>query len=452
MREKLLKKVQKTIEKHTMLRGVTKVLIAFSSGPDSVCLLDVLNTLYGHKIEFHLIYVNHGLRSQRVLKFEENLTKIYASNYAINYKITTIKVRKKKVGIEAAAREERYHRLLHYMKKIDAQRIVLGHNLDDVIETFLMNMLRGSGMRGLKSIPPVRLPFIRPLISVKKVDILRYLKKQKLSYSRDETNRRLNYRRNLLRHTIIPQFIKINPRLHETIQREIEILHQDDEYLETQAESVYKKAVTAGKNYAALDLKIILRYNQSIVSRVVMKAIKELRDDLKGYETKHFDEIIGLKDKENGKKFNLPKGLYAQKECGAIVIGRSRAVQPIRIAVKTKGEVFIPGKMVIRTHITPNFDLKNRKPRCEIFDLNKIKQPLFARTRVKGDGIITKIGRKSIKNVFNESNVPYRRRTDTMMFCDQKGILWVVGLVRASRGFIDKKTRKILVVEYENID
>jgi len=452
MRRVLLKEVQKTIEKHSMLKGAKKVLIAFSSGPDSVCLLDILNILYGNKIEFHLIYVNHGLRPQRVLKVEENLTKEYALKYNINYTIINIKVKKKKNGIEAAAREERYQRLLHYMKKIDAQRIGLGHNLDDVIETFFMNILRGSGMRGLKSIPPVRLPFIRPLIDVKKADILRYLKKQKLLYSLDKTNRCLNYRRNLLRHTIIPKFIKINPLMHKAIKKEIELLHQDDEYLEILAERVYKKAVAGKKNYASLDLKRILRYNQSIISRVVMKAIKELRGDLKGYETKHFDEIIGLKGKENGKKINLPKGLYAQKECGAIIIGISRIVQPLRVVVKTKGEVSIPSTKVIRTHITSNFDLKKRSLHCEIFDLRKIEQPLFVRNRMKGDYIKTKIGRKSVKNVFNEFKVPHYRRDDTMMFCDQKGILWIVGIVRASRGFIDKKTKKILVVECEDIN
>jgi tRNA(Ile)-lysidine synthase len=345
----------------------------------------------------------------------------------------------------------RYRALLDYMKKIGAQRICLGHNLDDMLETFFMNLLRGSGTRGLKSIPPVRLPFIRPLINVKKQEILTLLQRRGLSYSLDKTNIRLDFRRNLLRHKVIPELVQINPEIHKTIKREIEILRQDDEYLEAQAERVYKKVVTDKKNYASLDLKRILRYNQSIISRVVMKIIKELRGDLKGYETKHFDEIVGLKHKENGKKIHLPKGLYAQREYGAIIIGHLRVVQPRRIVVRTKGKAVISGKMVIRTRITPNFDVKKRKPQREIFDLHKIEQPLFVRTRMKGDVIMTKIGRKSIKNVFNEFRVPYHRRDDTMMLCDQKGILWIMGMVRASRGFIDKKTKKILVVESEDL-
>ena len=450
--EKVVQEVQRTIRKHNMLKGVKKALIAFSSGPDSICLLDALHSLCGKKIEFHLVYVNHGLRPKNTLKNEEKLTKKYALQYNINHTIIKVNIEKKKIGIEAAAREARYKKLLSCMKMIDAQRIVLGHNLDDVLETFFMNLLRGSGTRGLKSIPPVRLPFIRPLVNVKKNEILKFLEKRRLSYSLDETNRRLNYRRNLLRHKIIPQLAKINPVIHETIKREIEILRQDDEYLEKQARRTYTRVATKGNNYTSLDLKRILRYNPSIISRVVMKAIKELRGDLDGYENKHFDEIISLKDKETGKKINLPKGLYAQREYGTIGIGVSKLVKPIKVEVKTECELQISGNIIIRTRVVSNFDLKKRNQNCEVFDLNKIEPPLFSRNRKKGDYIEAKIGKKTVKNVFNEFKVPPHRRDEIMMLCDQRSILWIVDVLRAFRGFIDKKTKKILVVEFEYIN
>jgi len=205
------------------------------------------------------------------LKIEEDLTRKYALKYNIKHRIINIKVKKKKIGLEAAARELRYSALLKYMNKVGAQRIALGHNLDDMLETFFMNLLRGSGARGLRSIPAVRLPYIRPLINIKKVEILRYLKAKKLSYSIDETNKVLGYRRNLLRHRIIPEFVKINPRIHETIKREIDLLKQDDEYFEKQAERVYKNVATRELNCISLDIKKILRYNTVIINKRIAR-------------------------------------------------------------------------------------------------------------------------------------------------------------------------------------
>ncbi len=447
--EKVLSEAKKTIEKYNMLKGVKKMVIAFSSGPDSVCLLDVLHTLFGKKIEFRIVYVNHGLRNQRNLREEENLTKNYASQYNIKYKIIPVKIKKKKVGIEAEAREQRYHALLNYMKRISAQRVCLGHNADDRVETFFMNLLRGSGTRGLKSIPAVRVPFIRPLINTKKTEILEYLKAKKLSYSMDETNKLLGYRRNLLRHKIIPELIKINPELHETIKREIELLAQDDEYLERQARRTYKQVAKKELNYVLLDINKILKYNPSVVKRVLMDVVKELLGSLDGFESKHFQEIIGLKDKESGKRISLPKELYAQREYGSIVVGSVRPVRERVLFIAPENEFVIFGDSIVKTRVVENLDLKKRKSNCEVFDLDRIEMPLYIRNKRNGDYIETKVGRKRLKKIYHECRIPLRRRNELMMLCDQKGILWILGVVRAFRGFISKNTKKILVVEFE---
>jgi len=449
IREKVLGETKKTIERHHMLKGVKKMVIAFSSGPDSVCLLDVLQMLYGKRIEFRLVYVNHGLRPQRNLKEEENLTKKYASQYNVRYKIIPVNVKKKKVGIEAAAREKRYHALFNYMNRINAQRVCLGHNADDMVETFFMNLLRGSGTRGLKSIPAVRVPFIRPLINIKKTEILKYLKAKKLNYSMDETNRLLGYRRNLLRHKIIPELTKINPELHETIKREIELLAEDDEYLEKQAKKVYDKTANRELHHVILDTNGILKYNSSVVKRVLMNVIKELLGSLDGFESKHFQAIIGLKDKESGKRISLPKGCYAQREYGNIVVGSAKPIREKVLFIVPENEFVIFGNSIVRTRIVKNFDLKKRTSNCEVFDLDRIELPLFIRNKRSGDYIETKVGKKRLKKIYHECRIPLRRRNELMMLCDQKGILWIIGVVRAFRGFINKKTKKILVVEFE---
>lgn len=451
-KKKVYTEVRKTIEKYNMLKGVKKLVIAFSSGPDSVCLLDVLDELYGDKIALYLVYINHGLRPKKYLKIEENLTENYASKYNIKHKVINIKVKKRKVGLEAAAREKRYNALLNYMNKINAQRIALGHNLDDVLETFFMNLLRGSGARGLRSIPAVRLPFVRPLMNLKKAEILKYLKTKRLRYSLDETNKMLSYRRNLLRHRIIPAFEKINPEIYETIKREIEILKQDDEYVEKQAEKFYKSVARRKLNHISLDIKKILHYNLAVINRAVMKVIKELRGNLDGFESKHFEAVIGLKDKESGKRVNLPKGIYAQREYTNIVVGIAKPVKRIETFVNPKKDLLISGNFFVKLRTVSKFNLKQRKHNCEVFDLDEIELPLLIRNKRKGDYIETKIGKKKIKKIYHEFRIPLHKRSELMMLCDQKGILWVCGIIRASRGFIRKKTKRILVVEFGHTD
>lgn len=444
---KVLQTVQKTVEAYDMLKQVKRLLLGFSAGPDSVCLLDVLHRLYSKRVMLHLLYVNHGLRPKKNINRELNLVKRFAQHYDIGYDIVPVLIKKTKTGLEATAREKRYAVLLKCMKKIGAQRIALGHNCDDAVETFLLNVLRGSGARGMRSIPAMRTPFVRPLIELKKDDILKYVKQRRLPYSIDETNRVLGYRRNLIRHKIVPELLKINPDLHETIRREIKIISYDDEYLEERAAVAYERVAKQHEDYIFLDIKRLVRYNPALSVRLVMNVIKELRGTLDGYESKHFQAVFGLIDKESGKRVSLPKGLYAQREYGTLVLGNVRHRRPKYIPVVIGRDV-VASDFVLKTRFVTSRTVSKKK-REEIFDLTRIKTPLFLRTRKEGDYVQTKIGRKKMKKIFHEHKIPIHERDHLLMLCDQSGILWVPGYVRAARAFVSKKTKKILVVDFE---
>uniref|UniRef100_A0A7C6EJT7 tRNA(Ile)-lysidine synthase n=1 Tax=candidate division WOR-3 bacterium TaxID=2052148 RepID=A0A7C6EJT7_UNCW3 len=453
MVDKVLAEVKETIEKYRMFRDVKKAVIGFSSGPDSVCLLDVLKTIYGEKIKFFLVYINHGLRSEWVLKKEEELTASYAKKYQCNFKIIKINVKKGKKGIEAEARERRYRALNGYARKISAPRIVLGHNLDDLLETFFMNLIRGSGNIGLQSIPAVRLPFVRPLINIKKKEIYDYLKKRKLTFSEDISNLNTNIRRNFIRQKIIPQFLKLNPNLYATIKRTIEILHNDEEFLQNIVSGVFKKIVLRKGQGFTLDLNRLMYYNKAIGNRVIMKAIEELKGDLTGVESKHIEALWCLNDKKSGKRICLPYCLYAQKIFDRVFIGiENRGLKnDFNFQLKTDEPVEI-GNLVVSAEIVKNFDLKKRQDNCEVFDFSQIYPPLVLRNRRTGDVVKIKNGEKKLKEILNEKRVPANERDDVVILCDQEGILWVLGVYRAYRAFIGQNTKNILKVEFEYTD
>lgn len=320
-----LGRVDQSIRNERMLSGTRKLLIAFSAGPDSVCLLDALHRLYGRRVAMSLVYLDHGLRPAKAVSREKQLTRYYAGFYGLPFKIARIKVDAGggKLGIEGEAREARYLALVRRARVVKADRIALGHNLDDVVETFFLNILRGSGATGMMAIPPVRLPFIRPLINTRKSDIIAYLRKNNLRFCRDRSNRRLSIRRNFLRHKVIPLLEAVNPRLHEHIRHQIELLRRDESYFQQKALAAYKRVVVKRKNGAALDINRLIRYTMPVRSRVIRLVIKSLCGDLAGYGSKHIYAILGLIDKETGKRIMLPKGIFALKGRDKIKIGRA---------------------------------------------------------------------------------------------------------------------------------
>ncbi len=441
-----------TIEQHSMFDDVTKVMIAFSAGPDSVCVLDILHNLFAGQIAFELVYVNHGLRPSIVLKREERMTQDYAGRYNTDYKVLRVKVHKRKEGIEASARIARYRALEKHWKKTGAQRIVLGHNLDDFVETFLLNVVRGSGMRGLRSIAAVRPPFVRPLISSKKQDILKYLSARQLAYSVDETNLSLDHRRNVMRLKVLLVLERLNPEIHEAIEREVWILKQDDEYLWKQAEKVYQRAVKSTKDCVLLDTNKIMRYNFSIVSRLVMKAVQELSGSLDGYESKHYHSIISLTDKECSKRVSLPKGIYAQREHENIAIVKIGPKPKLAVPVDLDAGVVLVRDYRLSLRVEKKHDLRKSRGNREVFDMCGLELPLYIRNRNLGDVVETKIGKKKVKKIFSECRIAPRERDDILMLCDQRGILWVIGVARAYRGFVNEQTKKYLVVDFERFD
>jgi len=449
---KLIEEVKKTAYEYEMFHKVKKAVIAFSAGPDSVCLLDVLSRAFGQEVEFELAYVNHGLRPRRVLRREELMVEEYAARYGLRKVILRLDIKKRKEGIEATARIYRHRVLGEYMKRTHAQRIVLGHNLDDFVETFLLNIIRGSGMRGFRSIPPARLPFVRPLINSKKSDILKYLKRRKLPYAADETNLSLDYRRNLIRVKVLPMLQRINPEIHEAIRREVQILKRDDDYLTMQAGRAYQKVARLGGDCVFLDLNSLVRYNDSLSSRIVMKALHDLRGNLDGYESKHYSAVINLKHKELGKRLSLPKGLYAIRELDCIAIAYTKPRVSFNIPLDIGRREVQVGDYRITMKVFRKWKAKKWGKNFEVFDLDELELPLHLRNRRHGDCLETKIGSKKLKKIFSEKRIAVREREKTMMLCDQKGILWILGIARAFRGFIGQKTKRFLVVGFECSD
>jgi tRNA(Ile)-lysidine synthase len=235
-RHTLLEKVKAAIVKYSMLSGGETVLVGLSGGPDSVCLLHVLQNLRDElNLKLRALYVDHGLRPDETPDEIEFCRKVCEGlNIPFVVKAIDVKTYAMEQGMnkQEAARELRYKVFDEMVSDMKADRVALGHNADDQIETFFMRFFRGAGPKGLSGIPSVRGRIIRPLIETERDEIERFLDEQKINYIIDSSNLKEDYLRNKLRLLVIPEIKKMNPGIVQTVSRTMDVLREEEKYFD----------------------------------------------------------------------------------------------------------------------------------------------------------------------------------------------------------------------------
>ena len=305
-------KVIDTIKKFQLINNGDKIVIGVSGGPDSMCLLTILKELR-EEFEFEIVvaHINHMIRKEA--KDDENYVKDYCKNNNIEFYSKSIEVEKiannEKKGTEETGRKVRYEFFEEVLKKTNSNKIAIAHNKNDKAETIIMNVLRGSGISGLKGIEPKKDgKYIRPLIECERCDIEEYCKEKKLEPRIDRTNFENIYTRNKIRNIVIP-YIKeeFNPNIIETLIRLSDLIKQEDEYLNLQVKKTYND-ICLGKNEKEiiLDLKKFNKQEQVIKSRLLLYTITELMGSTEGVYKIHIEYLIKLCEKNIGNKFLMP--------------------------------------------------------------------------------------------------------------------------------------------------
>ena len=311
MREKILE----TIKKYNMIENGEKVVLAVSGGPDSICMLDILNDIKNDEtidINFEIVvaHVNHMIRKEA--EEDEKYVKKYCEEKQIEFYSKSIDVQKmannNKIGIEEAGRKARYDFFNEILERTNAQKIAIAHNKNDKVETVLMHILRGSGINGLKGIEAKRGKYIRPLIECERNEIEEYCTEKKMQPRIDKTNFENEYTRNKLRNLLIPYIKKeFNPNLIQTIDRLSNLVAEEENYMDKQVENVYKELLISEKEKEIqLNLKIFNIQEKVIKSRVILYTITRLFGNSKGLEKIHIEDIIKLCSNNIGNKYLTP--------------------------------------------------------------------------------------------------------------------------------------------------
>lgn len=309
-------KVLKTIKKYNLIENGDKLVLGVSGGPDSICMLNILNDIKNDRnlhMKFDIIvaHVNHLIREEAIddQKFVEDFCKkINVPFYAKSIDVQKI-ANNNKIGTEEAGRNARYDFFDEILKKTGANKIAIAHNKNDKVETMIMNILRGSGVSGLKGIEPIKgNKYIRPLIECERFEIEQYCKDNNIEARIDRTNFENIYTRNKIRNVIIPYIKKeFNPNIIETMDRLSALVKEEDEYLEKTVENKYKELIIEeSQKEFVMDLKGFNKEEKVIKSRLLLYTISRLLGTAKGIEKIHIEDVIKLCEKNIGNKYLTP--------------------------------------------------------------------------------------------------------------------------------------------------
>ena len=304
-------KVKKTIENYNLIEKNDKVLVAVSGGPDSLSLLNVLNEL-GYNL--CVAHVNHGLRENA--QIDEEFVKKFCKERNIPCFIKKIKLKKemeldesiKGMSTEEAGRKIRYDFFEEVSKAQGCTKIATAHNSNDNVETVIMNMIRGSGLSGLKGIEPSRGKIIRPLTEISRKEIESYCEENCLNPRHDESNDEPFYTRNKIRLELIPYIEKnINSNVVNNITRMSKIISEEERFILDLVEESYNEIVLKEEEEKIVcNLKKFNTLDVVLKRRLILKIIIKVLGNAKDIEKVHVDDVVKLCQNNVGGKFLTP--------------------------------------------------------------------------------------------------------------------------------------------------
>ncbi len=441
-----------TIKRYSMLCGGETVLVGLSGGPDSVCLLHVLDRLREElRITLRAVYVNHNLRPDEVPQ-EIAFCGGLCGSLNAGFTVKSVDVRafalERGLNKQEAARELRYSAFREAAFEVGADRIALGHSADDQVETFIMRLLRGSGPKGLSGIPAKRGKIIRPLIEIKREQIEGFLSLENLPFVVDSSNLKADYLRNRVRQRVVPVMKGFNPNFTETLLKSIAVLQEEERYFDVIVTKTLMKLISR-KTEERIELFLIPMENLDVVvlRRVLRRAIDET-SGLKGISFVHIEDIIRLiRNGSSGDRLNLPGNVRVIREYSLLVMTSDPPVRIAAYLLDPPGDVVVAGAgTVIRASFEEEKDEPGDGKSSVLLDAGKMTFPLTIRPRRRGDFFYPfGFGRKKkLQDFFVDEKVPRDERDSIPVVVSGDEIVWIAGYRTDERFRVTEGTEKFL--------
>lgn len=432
----ILDRISKKIKDEKLLVGGEKVIIAFSGGPDSVFLLEILLQLKEvFNLKLVLAHVNHLLRgkdSDGDEEFVKSLGKrlelpVFVKRADIN------EISKERgMGLEEAGREIRYEFFGEVLKEVQGDKVALAHNKDDQIETFMFRLIRGTSLEGLEGINSKRECYIRPILDIYKSEIMKFLDEKEIEYRIDSSNFESNYTRNSIRLELIPFIEKrYNNSFKEKIFSLMEEIREANEIL-----------AVDWKDYSeedALSEEKLLKEKTFIQKKIITHFLNSHGVAVSRNKVESVLKILGTGGTKN---ISLDKICYLKKEYGKIFVGRIKEKTP---EIVSEVQFKVPGKIEFGDYEIEAAIAVNSSGNQEFPTNLKIGDILTIRNRKEGDKLIPSgmSNFKKLKDIFINEKVPKEERDKIPLVTYNGEIIWIAG-IRGDERFKNKQKEKFI--------
>ena len=433
-------KFLETISKHQMIPSGCTVGIGLSGGADSVCLLHLFVS-FRDKLKIKKIiavHINHGIRgieADRDMNFAETLCKKLNVEF-VSFQTDIPSIAKTTgEGIEECARRIRYD----YFEKIDCDVFATAHNLNDNVETFILNFVRGASLNGLCGIPYRRDKFIRPLLDCTREEIEAYISKNELEFITDSTNLSDDYSRNNIRHHIFPQLFEINPSFDKAFSKCLDSVNMSKDYILAEAQKLFEQSDKS----KYFDCNVFESSHPALKYQIISLILKQKK--AKNISREHIlavDNIIA-----SGGSVDVGDGNTVTVERKKLFFGKVKATEYFELKLDiNSNEIETP---VGQYSIFKNLQNIHRQDMDNLIDCDKISGVALFRNRKDGEAYIPRNRKctKTLKRLFNDNKIEISERSKMLILSDEIGIVWTEYFGVADRCKCSEITKNSILIK-----
>lgn len=449
----MIQRIETFMNQWHMLPENGRILVGFSGGADSLCLMEVLRELSRtHDLTLRAVHVHHGIRGKSADK-DAAFVEDYCKKHAIDCQVYRVsaedEARKYHIGLEEAGRQLRYRLFQKEAGEWDAGAVAVAHHRNDQAETMLFSMVRGSSLTGAGGIRPVQGRIIRPLLCTDRDEIRAFLRARKLSWREDVTNEDTVYTRNLIRKEVIPLLSQINTEAVSHMAALALDLQQTENYMQKQEDRLWNRLVKEEKDGLCLDNRLT-EEDGLMLFRICYRAIVKSAGGARDITREHAKSVAALFAMPCGKTYTLPDGLKAWREKNGVCVGRQKAAfTDLAYRLSLDEPCFVGNWKVTLSLQTVKPGKITEKTYTKWVDYDKIKSNLILRRRQPEDVLCIDMAghHKKLNRFLIDRKIPRHKRDSLWLFADGCHVVWIPGERLGAEYKVTEETKRVLEIK-----